>query len=63
MNVRDYIRVKLHTTSTTALTAIVDPFFKHYSIIDEIASLLDGGREAIERRFKLYENSKCKNKI
>ena len=34
-----------------------------YSIIDEIASLLDGGREAIERRFKLYENSKCKNKI
>lgn len=32
-----------------------------YSIIDEIASLLDGGREAIERRFKLYENSKCKN--
>lgn len=34
-----------------------------YSIIDEIAPLLDGGREAIERRFKLYENSKCKNKI
>ena len=35
MNVRDYIRVKLHTTPMSALNAISDPFFKNYSIVDE----------------------------
>jgi len=29
-----------------------------YSIIENIAELMDGGKEAIERRFALYENSK-----
>lgn len=33
---------------------------EQYSIIDEIANLMDGGKDAIERRFKLYENSKSK---
>lgn len=34
-NVRQYINVKLHTNSSTALKAVADPNFKHYSIIDE----------------------------
>jgi hypothetical protein len=34
-NVREYINVKLHTDSSTALKAIADPNFKNYSIIDE----------------------------
>ena len=36
---------------------------EYYSIIDEIAYLMDGGKEAIERRFNLYENSKCKRNL
>ena len=31
---------------------------KDYSVIENIANLMDGGKEAIERRFALYENSK-----
>lgn len=31
---------------------------KEYSVIENIANLMDGGKEAIERRFALYENSK-----
>jgi len=34
-NVREYIDVKLHTTSESALKASSSPTFKHYSIIDE----------------------------
>lgn len=34
-NVREYIEVKLHTTSDSALKAACTPSFKHYSIIDE----------------------------
>jgi hypothetical protein len=34
-NVRQYINVKLHTNSETALKAVSDPNFKSYSIIDE----------------------------
>ncbi len=33
----------------------------NYSIIENIADLMDGGKEAIERRFALYENSKSKS--
>lgn len=34
---------------------------KEYSVIENIANLMDGGKEAIERRFALYENSKSES--
>lgn len=34
---------------------------KDYSVIENIASLMDGGKEAIERRFTLYETSKSES--
>lgn len=36
---------------------------EEYSIIDEIATIMDGGKDAIERRFRLYENSRGKSSI
>ncbi len=34
---------------------------KEYSVIENIANLMDGGKEAVERRFALYENSKSES--
>jgi len=34
-NVREYIKVKLHTTADSALKAVAKPTFKCYSIVDE----------------------------